>query len=98
MHIRSSLGFNHEPLSRIPLEVFDSEAKEKAVIFSDELRHQHGSDVLCLPYTQTPFPLLDAARSLSLRQATIAEDFRLDPLSLQEDFVSVRHMCDWQPY
>ncbi|KAH7927934.1 hypothetical protein BV22DRAFT_1193229 [Leucogyrophana mollusca] len=56
---------------------------EQAVPFSQSLTKQHGSDILCLPYTTSPFSLLDKARNLSFKQATIHDGVRFDPSSVK---------------
>ncbi|OBZ72453.1 hypothetical protein A0H81_07580 [Grifola frondosa] len=75
-------GHSFDPLSRFS---FDSPSylKLPSVPFSDDLRTQHGSDVLCMPFTFTPFPLIELAQSLSYQQATISPSFRFDPLSVK---------------
>ncbi|KAI0925761.1 hypothetical protein AcW1_008106 [Taiwanofungus camphoratus] len=80
-------GFVFEPLSRIS---FNSPALNTRghVRFSDDLLTQRGSDILCLPFTHTPFALVDAARSLSYQQATISERFRFDPSTVRANMLA----------
>ena len=59
-----------------------------AVLWSNSLRNQLGSEVECLPFTVTPFALEEAARELSYQRATVDEDFRIDPTSIKTRFVS----------
>lgn len=82
-YIQMRIGISHEPLSRIPL----GGPSKEPVHFSEKFKFQHGTEVHCLPYTQTPFPLIEAARSLSSQAATISKDFRFDPQSLRATLV-----------
>lgn len=56
--------------------------------WSDDLRKHDGEDVLCLPFSLSPFKLPEAARSMSLSDATISQSFRFDPSSLETSTVS----------
>ncbi|CCM00092.1 uncharacterized protein FIBRA_02119 [Fibroporia radiculosa] len=71
-------GFIHEPLSRISLNSLTFEPSE-TIPFSEDLRTQRGSEVLCLPFELTPLHLIAATKSLSYQQATVSERLRFDP-------------------
>ncbi|KZT00810.1 uncharacterized protein LAESUDRAFT_731876 [Laetiporus sulphureus 93-53] len=75
-------GFVYEPLSRISLNsmLFD---RGSTIRFSEDLLTQRGTEILCLPFSVTPFPLLDVARSLSYQQATISEQLKFDPSAVK---------------
>ncbi|KAF5331125.1 hypothetical protein D9619_005371 [Psilocybe cf. subviscida] len=65
-----------------------SESLEDAesVPFSRSLLHQHGEDVQCIPFSVSPFALLDAAKSSdSLRYST---DLSFSPNSIKSNFFS----------
>ncbi|KAI0331888.1 hypothetical protein GY45DRAFT_1401537 [Cubamyces sp. BRFM 1775] len=59
-----------------------------AVPWSEDLRKHDGDDVLCLPYSVTPFQLPNLARSLSLSKSNIAKVLRLEPSSLKENMLA----------
>ncbi|EKM58383.1 uncharacterized protein PHACADRAFT_252658 [Phanerochaete carnosa HHB-10118-sp] len=59
-----------------------------ALPFGEELRKQNDADVLCLPYTATPFALTEAARTLSFSDAMVEEDFRFDPATLRSHLIT----------
>ncbi|KAG1750771.1 hypothetical protein EDB19DRAFT_1676880 [Suillus lakei] len=50
-----------------------------AVPFSRSLTHQHGSDVICMPYTINPLDVISRTRSSSFTQVTTDEDVRFEP-------------------
>ncbi|KAG2110867.1 uncharacterized protein F5147DRAFT_687596 [Suillus discolor] len=50
-----------------------------AVPFSQSLTHQHGSDVICMPYTISPLDVISSTRSSSFTHATSDEDARFEP-------------------
>ncbi|KAH7884712.1 hypothetical protein F5I97DRAFT_1929552 [Phlebopus sp. FC_14] len=74
-------------LARVPL-LDRSVDIEVARPFSDHLLHQHGSEVVCLPYKITPLDIIEKARKMSFKQATIDDDIRFDPRSLKCDFLA----------
>ncbi|KIJ14314.1 hypothetical protein PAXINDRAFT_181099 [Paxillus involutus ATCC 200175] len=51
--------------------------------FSSELARQYGFEIICLPYNIAPFDLVQSARNLSYKQATINDDVRFEPRSLK---------------
>ncbi|KAF8656829.1 hypothetical protein AX16_002377 [Volvariella volvacea WC 439] len=55
----------------------------ETVPFTEELTHQFGQQVSLIPYTVSPFSLIDAARSSSYIDATIDDDFRYIPSSVK---------------
>jgi hypothetical protein len=69
------------PLLSRPLQPSD------AVPFSNELRHQYGTDIECLPYTISPFAALDIAKSLSPMDTTVDDDLRFTPTSITPNLV-----------
>ncbi|KAH9944594.1 hypothetical protein B0H21DRAFT_694880, partial [Amylocystis lapponica] len=77
--------FAHDPLSHFVFRPKELNAK-RVVPWSENLVHQHGSEVLCLPFTHSPFALLDAARSLSFKRATVSKRFRFDPPTVKANF------------
>jgi hypothetical protein len=83
-------GFSMDPLSRMVFSVTNEEHLELAETFDPEMTKQQGVDVLCLPYTLTPFALPEAARSLSFQDGAIG-DVRFDPPSVKSEMVS--NMC-----
>lgn len=60
----------------------------EAVPFSDDLRHQHDTDVWCLPYTISPFAVLDIASSLSPMDAKVDDDLRFAPTSISPNLLA----------
>lgn len=80
-------GFNLDPLSRISFKD-DYLRFCQSIPFSAELMHQQGMDVICPPFTHTPFSLGSMARSLSLQQARITEHLRFDPTTVTTKFMA----------
>ncbi|KAL6302372.1 hypothetical protein BKA93DRAFT_736922, partial [Sparassis latifolia] len=82
-------GFVFEPLSSLSL-AHPAYTQFNNVRFSEDLETQHGSDILCLPFTHTPFKLIDLARSLSYEEATTTEPkpLRFDPESVKERLIA----------
>lgn len=80
------LGFSYKPLStlsfaepgRVPL----------SVPMTSELKRQHGSDILCWPYTLSPLSLPQVAKSLSNSHITTGDGANWDPASLNFKMVS----------
>ena len=75
-------GYIFPPLSvknMIPLNVLGVEP----VSWSEELRKNGGEDVLCLPFSFSPFHLIEAVRSISLADANIGKVLRFEPSSLK---------------
>jgi len=80
-------GFVHEPLSRLSLG--SSAFKQgNGIRFSDDLRTQRGTEILCLPFTLTPFRIVDLLRSLPQQQASPHKSLRLYPSSLKESMLA----------
>ncbi|KXN89111.1 hypothetical protein AN958_06312 [Leucoagaricus sp. SymC.cos] len=75
-------GSDYKVLSSAPLAPIDSYL-QNSVPFSEELLCQYDIDVACIPYSISPFSILDIARRLSYSEAKIAQDFRFTPSSLQ---------------
>lgn len=83
-------GFSMDPLSRMSFsDLATDERLEAALPFGEELMKQNDVDVLCLPYTATPFALTEAARTLSFNDAIVEEDFRFDPATLRSHLVRI---------
>ncbi|KAJ3551264.1 hypothetical protein NM688_g4802 [Phlebia brevispora] len=80
-------GFAYDPLSQLSIKDRNdrSDVPFNTVPWSPDLQRQHGLDIACLPYTMTPFSLVDAARSLSYSDAGIT-DIRFDPTSVESIF------------
>ncbi|KAF9468108.1 hypothetical protein BDZ94DRAFT_1247203 [Collybia nuda] len=55
------------------------------VIFTPELETQYNTEVACLPYTISPFTVLDIARTLSYTDATITPNLRFKPPSIKPE-------------
>lgn len=53
------------------------------VPFTEELLHQNGTEVTCIPFNVSPFTVLDAAKSLSYSASTVNEDIRFSPSSVK---------------
>ncbi|KAF7794816.1 hypothetical protein EIP86_005958 [Pleurotus ostreatoroseus] len=77
-------GFVFDPLSQFSFKDFNdlSDIPTDGVPWSPALAMQHGMDVTCLPFTMTPFSLVDAARSLPRDAKKLP--IRYDPESLKE--------------
>ena len=54
--------------------------------FEPSMAKQHGMDIACIPYSCTPFALVDAARSLSPEDSTFGP-FTFNPSTVRSDFV-----------
>ncbi|CAL1716729.1 unnamed protein product [Somion occarium] len=80
-------GFVFDPLSRISLKS-PSLQKYTTVPFSSELERQYEQDILCLPFTISPFSLPSLARSTSFKNAVISDDLRFDPTSVKEQMTA----------
>ncbi|KAI1796835.1 hypothetical protein LXA43DRAFT_984722 [Ganoderma leucocontextum] len=58
------------------------------VPWSEELRKNSGEDVLCLPFSVTPFPLIEAVRSISLADSNIGNVLRFEPSSVENSMMA----------
>ncbi|KAM5535917.1 hypothetical protein V8D89_010357 [Ganoderma adspersum] len=58
------------------------------VPWSEELRKNSGEDVLCLPFSLTPFSLIEAVRSMSLADANISKVLRFEPSSVESSMMA----------
>uniref|UniRef100_A0A5K1JSD7 43kDa secreted glycoprotein (Immunodominant antigen Gp43) n=1 Tax=Ganoderma boninense TaxID=34458 RepID=A0A5K1JSD7_9APHY len=58
------------------------------VPWSEELRKNGAEDVLCLPFSLTPFPLIEAVRSISLADANISNVLRFEPSSVESSMMA----------
>ena len=56
--------------------------------FDPSLLMQHGEEVQCIPFTVSPFSLLDVARSLPWSDAVINKYLKFAPSSLKVNLVS----------
>jgi len=59
-----------------------------AIPFSEDLKRQHGLDVMCMPYTLSPLSLPEAARSLFRSRAKISDVATFEPDSLSFKLLS----------
>jgi len=71
-------GFVHEPLSRMALNS-PALSPSAALPFSEDLRTQHGTQVFCLPFTHTPFPLLELCSQMKNIRWPVGPTFRIKP-------------------
>ncbi|KAI0649091.1 hypothetical protein C8Q79DRAFT_998966 [Trametes meyenii] len=81
------IGFVYVPLSSMSLmtpQLIDT----PAVPWSEELRRHDGDDILCLPYSLTPFRLPDVARSLSMADANVSNILRFEPSTVKETMMA----------
>ncbi|KAF7312301.1 hypothetical protein MIND_00243100 [Mycena indigotica] len=60
---------------------------EEAVPFSSDLLEQHGTNITCLPFQTTPFPMVEDAKRLPAEAATIG-NFHIDPSSIQVNLMA----------
>ncbi|CDO78182.1 hypothetical protein BN946_scf184797.g8 [Trametes cinnabarina] len=83
-------GFVYSPLSNLsfmtPMAL--NADKLMAVPWSEDLRRHDGHDVLCLPFSVTPFHVPDVVRSLSMADANIANTLRFEPGSFKDTFLA----------
>lgn len=87
-------GFVYEPLSTFNLLLGRDIRESSTVPWTEQLRKHDGDDVLCLPFSLSPFKLPEAARSLSLSGATVSHSFRFDPSSIHTTMVSLSYSCE----
>ena len=73
-------------LSAAPLSIPSLIATE-TVPFTSSLLHQHGEPVQCIPFTTSPFSVLDVAASNPSRSIMISEDLSIDPSSVKPNLV-----------
>ena len=81
-------GYVLPPLSRrnlVPHKLLFADP----VPWSESLRKNGADDVLCLPFSVSPLRLIEAARSMSLADATLSSSFRFEPSSVKETMVSI---------
>ena len=83
-----STGFSFDPLSTLSFS--QPRLEELAVPFTPELRHQHGIDVSCLPFSMSPVPLPEVVKSLTPSQTELPDSVTFDPKSV--DFSMVRRL------
>jgi hypothetical protein len=57
------------------------------VPFTTAMETQYDTDIACLPYTISPFTVLDIAHSLSYSDATINPNTRFKPSSIKPELV-----------
>lgn len=87
--LKSSEGYSFNILSSISLNNYI--AAYNAVPFSNDLVTQHGSQVLCLPYTISPLSLVKKLRSQQKR-IVVNDDLQFDP-AINLNFVSNVTQC-----
>lgn len=78
-------GFSFDPLSTLSFSQLDLE--KLAVPFTPELRHQHGLDISCLPYSISPVSLPEVIESLSLSQSKLLDLMMFDRKSVEFSMV-----------
>ena len=59
----------------------------EAVPFTQDLRQQFDLEVSCLPYTISPFAMLDIAHSLPLQYLKVDDHLSFKPTSIKPNFV-----------
>jgi len=79
-------GFSYAPLST--LSFTQPSMISLAVPFSEDLKTQHGLDVMCIPYTISPLSLPEAANSLFRSRAKIGDIATFEPDSLSFKLLS----------
>ena len=79
-------GYIHHPLSSISFFVPEF-LEAQPVPWAEDLRKHDGEDVLCLPFSLSPFKISEAVRSMSLTEATVSKVFRFDPSTVEETMV-----------
>lgn len=57
--------------------------------FEESMLKQHGQEIQCIPFTTSPFAVLDVARNLSWSNAIINENLKFSPSSLKVNMVSL---------
>ena len=62
--------------------------------WSEDMRRHNGDDVVCLPFTLSPFRVVEAVRSLSLADTNL-NIVRIIPSSVREISVSYVVACDF---
>ncbi|EJF64933.1 hypothetical protein DICSQDRAFT_159896 [Dichomitus squalens LYAD-421 SS1] len=80
-------GYVFPPLSTRNL-ISPKVQSTEPVPWSEALRKDGADDVLCLPFSVTPLKLIEAARSMSLADATISNSFRFEPSSVEETMIA----------
>lgn len=78
-------GFSYKPLSA--LSFLKPGKIPRTVPMTPELERQHGSDILCWPYTLSPLSLPEFAKSLSQSQLILGDNATWDPESLNFEMV-----------
>ncbi|PCH42167.1 hypothetical protein WOLCODRAFT_143901 [Wolfiporia cocos MD-104 SS10] len=79
-------GFVHEPLSRLSFATAAVEQYD-TIRFTEDLLTQRGTDIHCLPYTLTPFSLVEMAKTIRQDQ-NIGSDIHFVPKSVQEIMIA----------
>lgn len=81
----SATGFSFDPLSTLSFSQPDLE--NLTIPFTPELRHQHGLDVSCLPYSISPVSLPEVIKSLSVPQSKLLDSITFDRKSVEFSMV-----------
>ena len=63
--------------------------------FEESMLKQHGEEIQCIPFTTSPFAVLDIARNLSWSNAIINENLKFSPSSLKVNMVSLLRNFIW---
>ncbi|RDX57285.1 hypothetical protein OH76DRAFT_1467772 [Lentinus brumalis] len=79
-------GFVYPPLSEQCFQTTQLLRTEPAP-WSEDMRQHHGDEVLCLPFTMSPFRLTEACRGLSMADAML-DLLRFEPSSLRETMMA----------
>ena len=86
-------GLAHDPISRMSFKdyTFDPDTvphDPTAIPWTKLLLRQRGVDVQPLPFTISPFAVIEAAQKWLPRLAEVSEDFMVDTMSMHSPFVS----------
>ena len=86
-------GLAHDPISRMSFKdyTFDPDTishRFTTVPWTKQLLRQRGVDVQPLPFTISPFAVIEAAQKWLPRLAKVSEDFMVDTMSMRSHFVS----------
>ncbi|KAG6908329.1 hypothetical protein DXG01_005240 [Tephrocybe rancida] len=80
----SRIGSDFQVLSWVSYRSDEIITTEKTVPFTESLKHQHGVDVTCLPYTISPFAALGLAHSTT-DPIRLGDDVSIAPKTLDSD-------------
>lgn len=79
-----------EPLSRMAFsDLTTDENLNLAIPFSEDMTRQHDTDILCIPYSVTPFSIPSALQTLLEQKAILSDDIKFNPSTVQSKVVCV---------